>query len=68
MIKPKAPFTFKDVRESEMSESEFEKAMIGLIQKGLAEKIIINGEDHYMITDMGLEVGSHLDSDPSSWN
>ena len=68
MLKPKAPFSFKDVNNADMSELEFETAMLGLIQKGLAEKIIINDEIHYMITDLGLAVGSHLDSDPTTQN
>jgi len=68
MLKPKAPFSFKDVRNADMSETEFETAMLGLIQKGLAEKILIDNETHYMITDLGLLVGSHLDSDPATQN
>jgi hypothetical protein len=61
----KAPFTKSDV---EMSDEEFEIAVNGLIDKGMAEKIIIDNEIHYMITDLGLEIGSHLDSDPSNQN
>ena len=61
----KAPFTTSDV---EMSDEEFEIAMNGLIEKGLAEKIIIDDEIHYMITDLGLAIGSHLDSDPCNQN
>lgn len=65
MNKTKAPFSKDDV---DLSDEEFEVAMSGLISKGLAEKIIINNEIHYMITDLGLAVGSHLDSDPSTQN
>lgn len=61
----KAPFSKDDV---EMSDEEFEIAMRGLIDKGLAEKIIVDNETHYIITDLGLAVGSHLDSDPATQN
>ena len=61
----KAPFSKDDV---EMSDEEFEIAMRGLIDKGLAEKIIVDNEIHYIITDLGLAVGSHLDSDPATQN
>lgn len=61
----KAPFSKNDV---EMSNEEFEIAMRGLIDKGLAEKIIVDNEIHYIITDLGLAVGSHLDSDPETQN
>lgn len=65
MKKNKAPFSRQDV---DMSDSEFNTAMSGLLDKGLVEEFIIDGIVYYMITDLGLKIGSHLDSDPKTQN
>lgn len=66
MYKQRVPFSRADV--DDMSDSEFEVAMSGLLDKGLVEKLIINGIEHYLLTEIGAEVGAHLNSEPSTRN
>jgi hypothetical protein len=61
----KAPFNFSD---SDLQKSEFDAAIQSLVEKGMVSTIVIDGEIHYQITDLGIMVGSHIDSDPSGWN
>jgi hypothetical protein len=65
MKKNKAPFSRDDVN---MSDAEFNLAMSGLLEKGLVEELIIDGILHYQITELGLQVGSHMYSDHHTQN
>lgn len=65
MLRSRAPFCKED---SELSSVEFDVAISGLLSKGLVEKLMINGVEHYILTDIGVAIGQHLDSDPSKQN
>lgn len=65
MIRDRAPFSKYD---SDLPEEEFDTAIAGLLQKGLIEQLTIDGVVHYILTDIGMAVGSHIDSDPSIQN
>ena len=65
MLKGRAPFSKHD---SDLPDDEFDRAIAGLLQKGLIEQLTIDGVVHYMLTDIGMVIGSHIDSDPSEQN
>lgn len=52
----------------EWLEKDFAEAMQGLIDKGLAEKILLENKELFQITTLGSIVGKHLVSDMSSKN
>lgn len=65
MLRSRAPFCKED---SDLSSSDFDKAISGLLDKGLVEKLIIDGVEHFILTDIGAAIGQHMDSDPSKQN
>ena len=60
------PFSYS--ANSGMSEAAFDEAIQGLIEKGIVEEVVIDGEVHYQLTPLGLAIGPHLESDPSTQN
>lgn len=52
----------------DLSKSEFNEAMDGLIDKGLAKKVIIDNVEYFQLTSMGECVGEHLNSNQSTKN
>jgi len=59
---------FFSSEESDMSEKEFNIAIQSLMEKGLVSKTIIDGETYYCLTNIGLIVSSHIDSEQSLRN
>lgn len=57
-----------DSSSGNWSVEEFNEAMIGLIAKGLAEKVMIGNREYFQLTHMGEIVGKHIGSDPSTKN
>ena len=55
-------------KDSDMNKQEFMLAIEGLIDKGLVEEVIIDGERHYRLTEIGLMIGKHLDSNIKDQN
>lgn len=53
---------FVGVEDSDMTVEEFDKAMKGLVEKGLMEEVMINGQPFYRLTPTGREVGKHMHS------
>lgn len=43
-------------------------ALKSLINKGVVEEIIVNGEPTYKLTPVGMQVIKHMTSDPSVRN
>ena len=62
----KEPFAYSN--ESGMSESDFDEAIKGLIEKGLVEEVMVDGEVHYRLTLEGQAVGQHMESNPADRN
>ena len=48
--------------------SMLDEALNSLIDDGLVEEVIINGEVKYQLTSIGRSVGMHLQSDISTHN
>lgn len=58
-------FGFSD---SDMTEEEFNEAMIGLISKGLAGRTVVEDKELFYLTPLGKIVSSHTRTDPSQRN
>lgn len=60
----------KDKKNSfnKMTDGMFNDTIINLVSDGLVEKIIVNGIEHYQLTNLGKIVSDHLDSDPLTRN
>ena len=54
--------------DSGVSEQDFKTALQGLIEKGLVQEIVEDGQIKYKLTPMGRAVGKHLDSNHSDKN
>ena len=65
MFKEKISFKKEDCG---MTEDDFNLAIDGLIEKGLVKEEIIEGKIFYYLTDIGVGVGSHIESDYSNRN
>ena len=55
----------KDIFSNEdipMSSSEFALAIKGLLDKGLVEEVIVDGEINYRLTSIGCQIGPHMTS------
>lgn len=61
----KTEFNYEDLN---LSKKDFELAVKGLIDKGLLEEVLIEGQIKYRLTKIGMIVGGHLDSDPKFQN
>lgn len=65
-------FVYEDIADYKtlegVSEEDFKKTMLELVSKGLAKEIIVDGVMQYALTDLGVVVGEHMDSDPSKQN
>lgn len=61
MSKPTDPFDNEDCEF--MSANSFHEAVIGLIEKGLVEEVVVDGEVKYQLTKLGEQIGPHLNSD-----
>lgn len=48
--------------------SEFDEAMNGLINKGLAERVMVEGKEFFCLTSAGESVSVHMHTDPSTRN
>lgn len=53
---------YMDLEES-MSTEHFSLAIQGLIARGLMEKVTIDGQVKYRLTELGKIVGSHIHAD-----
>ena len=51
-----------------MRSDEFSLAINGLISKGLVEEVVIDGVINYRLTNIGVQIGSHLDSNIKEQN
>jgi len=51
---------FNFSHDMNMSESDFNEAMEGLIHKGFAEKILIDDKQYFQLTPMGELMNKHL--------
>lgn len=60
------PFSYS--ASSGMSEKDFDEAIQGLIEKGLVEEVMVDGEVQYRLTLVGQAVGHHMESDPTNRN
>lgn len=60
------PFSIEDC--DLMSADSFKKAIMGLIEKGIIEKVILDGEVKYRLTKIGEQIGPHLSSDITEQN
>jgi DNA-binding HxlR family transcriptional regulator len=60
------PFAYSPT--SGMSQKDFDEAIDGLIEKGMVQKVVIDGEVQYKLTALGQAVGGHLDSNHSDKN
>lgn len=58
-------FSFSDF---DMTEEEFNEAMYGLINKGLAVRTVIKNKDFFYLTSLGKTVRGHTYTDPSKRN
>lgn len=54
-------FNFDD--NFDLSKSDFDKAVKGLIEHGLLESVVVDGEIFYKLNNLGLQVVSHLYTD-----
>lgn len=59
---------FVGVEDSDMTVEEFDKAMKGLVEKGLMEEVMINGQPFYRLTPNGRAVGKHMHSTAKEQN
>jgi len=59
-------FTEQDIKG--MTASEFQVAMLGLIEKGLMEMIEKDGMKFYRPTPLARKMKSHLNSNPKTQN
>lgn len=50
------------------NEKEFNEAMNGLIDKGLAKRVLVGKKEFFSITDLGEVVSRHMHADPSMRN
>lgn len=64
---PKVKKSFKK-NEIPVSSNVFDQAIQSLLDKGLVETIDVNGDIHYRLTTLGLQIQNHLNSDPSQRN
>ena len=62
----KSYFTEQDIKG--MTASEFQVAMLGLIEKGLMEMIEKDGMKFYRPTPLARKMKSHLNSNPKTQN
>lgn len=51
-----------------MSAGSFHEAILGLIEKGIIEEVILDGEVKYRLTKVGEQIGPHLTSDITEQN
>lgn len=58
-------FSFSD---SDLTEEEFNEAMHGLINKGLAVCTVIKDKEFFSLTQLGKIVSGHTRTDPSKRN
>lgn len=59
-------FTYETIMG--LSNKEFKEAVSNLIDKGIVEEVIIDGEVEYKVTYIGLQIYNHLYSDKSEQN
>lgn len=64
-MSPNKPFNSDDWDDSL---EEFDEGIKGLIDKGIVEEIIIDGEINYQLTNVGLQLGPHLNSSLAEQN
>lgn len=64
---PKIKKTFKK-NEIPVSSKLFDEAMQSLLDKGLIETIDVDGDIRYRLTTLGLQIQTHMNSDPSQRN
>ena len=50
------------------SEIEFNEAMRGLIDKGLAKRVVVGDKEFFSITALGEVVSNHMHADPDMRN
>lgn len=62
----KSYFTEQDIKG--LTQTEFQVAMIGLIEKGLMEMIEKDGMRFYRPTPLARKMKSHLNSNPKTQN
>lgn len=62
----KSYFTEQDIKG--LTQTEFQVAMIGLIEKGLMEMIEKDGMKFYRPTPLAKKMKTHLNSNPKSQN
>jgi predicted transcriptional regulator with HTH domain len=62
----KSYFTESDI--TGMTHSEFQVAMIGLIEKGLMEEVEVNGKKMYRPTPLLRKMKTHSHSNPKDQN
>lgn len=65
MTKTKREFKKSDLK---FSNKDFDKAIQALVDKGLVEQISVDGETHYKLTNLGLQIRTHVNSDPDQRN
>lgn len=67
-IMPKINEPFNNEDCDFMSAESFHKAIRGLIEKGILEEVILDGEVKYQLTKVGEQIGPHLTSDLAEQN
>lgn len=50
------------------SKKEFDEAIRGLIEKGLAEKVLFENKEYFQLTAIGEVVGKHMTSNSCDRN
>jgi len=65
-MKHTEPFSIEDC--DFMSKNEFEKAIQGLLSKGIMEEVMVDGQIKYRLTKVGEQIGPHLTSDITEQN
>jgi len=50
------------------NEDEFNEAMNGLIEKGLAKRVMVGNKEFFSITALGEAVSRHMHADPKMKN
>jgi len=57
-----------DFPGGDWDEDEFNEAMSGLIEKGLAKRVVVGNKEFFSITALGEVVSRHMHADPGMRN
>jgi hypothetical protein len=57
-----------DLIDGELTQVEFDEAIDGLLEKGVIETFILNGEVDYRLTAFGKQIAPHMDSNKKNQN